>query len=103
MSLSFNFQTFLYAAIMIRIQKLKVAPAFLYINRASSESYSPVVAMGEPRKPKISINDFSIYEEEFRERLQMLLEGIYDLQEPFTQTPYTEKCPYCNFKGICER
>ncbi|KAA6345582.1 ATP-dependent helicase/deoxyribonuclease subunit B [termite gut metagenome] len=100
---NYIFQTFLYAAIMSRMQKLKVAPALLYIHRAASESYSPVVEMGEPRKPKISINDFSIYEEEFRERLQMLLEEIYDLQEPFTQTPYTEKCQYCNFKGICER
>jgi CRISPR/Cas system-associated exonuclease Cas4 (RecB family) len=100
---NYIFQTFLYAAIMSRMQKLKVAPALLYIHQAASESYSPVVEMGEPYKPKISIDDFSIYEEEFRERLQMLLEEIYDSQEPFTQTPYTAKCQYCNFKGICER
>lgn len=50
---NYIFQTFLYAAIMARKQPLKVAPALLYIHRASSESYSPVVEMGEPRKPKI--------------------------------------------------
>jgi ATP-dependent helicase/DNAse subunit B len=100
---SYIFQTFLYAAIMSRMQKLKVAPALLYIHRSASESYSPVVEMRELRRSKISIDDFSIYEEEFRERLQMLLKEIYDLQEPFTQTPYTAKCQYCNFKGICDR
>jgi hypothetical protein len=100
---NYIFQTFLYAAIMSRMQKLKVAPALLYIHRAASESYSPVVEMGEPRKPKKSIDDFSFYEEEFRERLQMLLEEIYDPQEPFTQTLYTAKCQYCNFKEICEK
>jgi hypothetical protein len=100
---NYIFQTFLYAAIMSRMQKLKVAPALLYIHRAASESYSPVIEMGEPRKLKKSIDDFSFYEKEFRERLQMLLEEIYDSQEPFTQTPYTVKCQYCNFKGLCEK
>jgi ATP-dependent helicase/DNAse subunit B len=97
------FQTFLYAAIVSRMQKLKVAPALLYIHRAASEDYSPVVEMGEPHKPKRAIDDFSIYEKEFRERLQILLEEIYDSQKPFTQTPHTARCQYCNFKGICER
>ncbi|KAA6325848.1 ATP-dependent helicase/deoxyribonuclease subunit B, partial [termite gut metagenome] len=98
---NYIFQTFLYAAIMSRKQKLKVAPALLYIHRAASEAYSPVIEMGEPRKPKIPVEDFSLYEDEFRERLLSLLEEIYNPQEPFTQTPHTAKCQYCNFKGIC--
>ncbi|KAA6335059.1 ATP-dependent helicase/deoxyribonuclease subunit B, partial [termite gut metagenome] len=98
---NYIFQTFLYVAIMSRKQKLKVAPALLYIHRAASEAYSPVIEMGEPRKPKIPVEDFSLYEDEFRERLLLLLEEIYNPQEPFTQTPHTVKCQYCNFKGIC--
>jgi ATP-dependent helicase/DNAse subunit B len=100
---NYIFQTFLYAAVMSRKQQLKVAPALLYIHRAASETYSPVIEMGEPRKPKIPVNDFSLYEEEFRERLLLLLEEIYNPLAPFTQTPYTTKCQYCNFKGICGR
>ena len=40
---NYIFQTFLYAAIMARQQALKVAPSLLYIHRAASESYSPVI------------------------------------------------------------
>lgn len=100
---NYIFQTFLYAAIMSRQQRLKVAPALLYIHRASSESYSPVIEMGEPRKPKIPVNNFAFFEDEFRERLQTLLEEIFNKEEPFTQTEDIKKCAYCDFKAICKR
>lgn len=100
---NYIFQTFLYAAIMSRKQSLKVAPSLLYIHRASSESYSPVIEMGEPRKPKIPVNNFAFFEDEFRERLCSLLEEIYNSCEPFTQTDDIKKCAYCDFKSICKR
>ena len=100
---NYIFQTFLYAAIMSRKQLLMVAPALLYIHRAASESYSPVIEMGEPRKPKIPVNNFAFFEDEFRERLQALLEEIFDEKELFTQTEDIKKCAYCDFKAICKR
>ena len=100
---NYIFQTFLYAAIMSRKQPLMVAPALLYIHRAASESYSPVIEMGEPRKPKIPVNNFAFFEDEFRERLQALLEEIFDEKEPFTQTEDIKKCAYCDYKAICKR
>ena len=100
---NYIFQTFLYAAIMSRKQPLMVAPALLYIHRAASESYSPVVEMGEPRKPKMPVNNFAFFEDEFRERLQALLEEIFDEKEAFTQTEDLKKCSYCDFKAICKR
>lgn len=100
---NYIFQTFLYAAIMSRKQSLMVAPALLYIHRAASESYSPVIEMGEPRKPKIPINNFAFFEDEFRERLQALLEEVFDEKEAFTQTKDIKKCSYCDFKAICKR
>ena len=100
---NYIFQTFLYAAIMSRKQPLMVAPALLYIHRAASESYSPVIEMGEPRKPKMPVNNFAFFEDEFRERLQALLEEIFDEKEPFTQTEDIKKCAYCDFKAICKR
>ena len=67
---NYVFQTFLYAAIMCRKQPtMKIAPALLYIHRAATETYSPVIQMGEPRKPKDAVEDFSKYEKEYRERL----------------------------------
>ena len=68
---NYVFQTFLYAAIMCRKQPtMKIAPALLYIHRAATETYSPVIQMGESRKPKEAVEDFSKYEKEYRERLQ---------------------------------
>jgi hypothetical protein len=97
------FQTFLYAAIVCRQQPLKVAPSLLYIHRAASDTYSPVIEMGEPRQPKTPVNNFSFYEDEFRERLQELLEEMYDPDVPFDQTEETKRCEYCDFKAICGR
>ncbi|WP_455586017.1 PD-(D/E)XK nuclease family protein [Bacteroides sp.] len=100
---NYIFQTFLYAAIMSRKQSLKVAPALLYIHRAASENYSPVIEMGEPRKPKIPVNNFAFFEDEFRERLQGLLEEIFGAETPFTQTENTKACEYCDFRALCKR
>lgn len=100
---NYIFQTFLYAAIMCRKQPLKVAPSLLYIHRAATETYSPVIQIGEPRKAKEPVNDFSKNEKEFRERLQALLEEIFNPEIPFTQTETIEKCAYCDFKALCKR
>lgn len=100
---NYIFQTFLYASIMCNKQSLKVAPSLLYIHRAASETYSPVIEMGEPRQPKIPVNNFAFYEDEFRERLQSLLQEIYNPEEPFTQTEDTKKCEFCDFRDLCKR
>ena len=101
---NYVFQTFLYAAIMCRKQPtMKIAPALLYIHRAATETYSPVIQMGEPQKPKEAVEDFSKYEKEYRERLQGLLEEIFNPEKSFTQTEIIEKCTYCDFKALCKR
>ena len=101
---NYVFQTFLYAAIMCRKQPtMKIAPALLYIHRAATETYSPVIQMGESRKPKEAVEDFSKYEKEYRERLQGLLEEIFNPEKSFAQTEIIEKCTYCDFKALCKR
>ena len=100
---NYIFQTFLYAAIMQRKQPLKVAPALLYIHRAASEDYSPVIEMGEARKEKIPVDDFSVFEEELRESLDSLLSEIFNPEESFTQTEVARNCEYCDFKALCKK
>lgn len=100
---NYIFQTFLYAAIMCRKQPLKVAPSLLYIHRAASDSYSPVIEMGAPRQPKLPVNNFAFHEDDFRERLRALLQEIYSQEETFSQTEETKKCEYCDFKRLCKR
>lgn len=100
---SYVFQTFLYAAIVSRKENRAVAPSLLYIHRAASETYSPVIEIGPPRQSKIKITDFRKYENEFRERLRKLLEEIFDSNGTFNQTTVTKICEYCDFKELCKR
>jgi ATP-dependent helicase/DNAse subunit B len=97
------FQTFLYASIVSKMQNLKVAPSLLYIHKAASEDYSPVICIKEARKEAEPITDFSIYEEDFRERIQRLLDEIFHPDIDFTQTEIEEKCSYCIFKAFCRK
>ena len=100
---NYIFQTFLYAAIMSKKQKMKISPALLYIHRAASDKYSPVVCMKEPRQPEIAVTDFSLYEGEFRKELDKLLSEIFNPEIDFKQTEIEEKCTYCDFKALCKK
>ena len=104
---NYIFQTFMYASIVCKKLReknslLKVAPSLLYIHKAASENYSPVIQMGEARK-KEDINDFSIHEEEFRENLNTLLEEIFNPDIIFSQTVIEDKCQYCDYKDLCKK
>ena len=100
---NYIFQTFLYAAIECAAQQLQVAPSLLYIHWASSDKYSPVIEMGEPHKSKVSVMNFSLLEKDFRARLKTLVEEIFGMSEPFTQTEFDNRCEYCEFKKLCRR
>ena len=100
---SYVFQTFLYAAIMSRKQDLKVAPALLYIHKAASDDYSSVVCLKEGRKEASQVTDYSLYEKDFREGLQNLLDEIFHPDIDFTQTEIENQCTYCAFKAFCKK
>lgn len=100
---NYIFQTFLYASIICRTTKDQVAPSLLYIHRAASDDYSPVVCLKELRKPEIPVTDFHLYEKEFREELQKLLDEIFHPEVDFVQTEIEEKCAYCDFKAFCKK
>ena len=104
---NYIFQTFLYASIMSKKlmeknMKMDIAPALLFIHKAASDDYSPIVKIGL-RNNKTEVNNFQIYEAEFRERLNVLLEEIFNPEITFQQTEMTDKCEYCDFKNLCKR
>ena len=105
---NYVFQTFLYASIVCKKLREKndsrlVAPALLYIHRAASENCSPVIQMGEPRKPKEPVDNFAQHEGDFRENLKTLLEDIFNPDISFTQTEIEDKCAYCDFRALCKK
>ena len=97
------FQTFLYAAIVSRKQDMKVAPALLYIHKAASDDYSPVITLKEPHKEASQVTDYSLFETEFRECLESLLDEIFHPEVDFTQTEIEDHCVHCDFKALCRR
>lgn len=105
---NYVFQTFLYSSLVCK--KLRdagkteqVAPALLYIHRAAADDYVPVIQLGESRQPKVPVDNFSIYEKEFREHLNNLLETVFNPQTSFNQTDIEDKCAYCDFKELCKK
>lgn len=99
---NYIFQTFLYAAIMSRLQPQKVSPALLYIHRAASDEYSPIIQIKEDKTIE-EVSDFRLYEEKFRTKLQELVDEIFHPDIAFTQTDVEEKCTYCDFKAMCKK
>lgn len=102
------FQTFLYASLVCRKLRergddRRVAPSLLYIHRAAADNYSPVIQMGEARKPKEPVEDFAQHEMEFRENLTRLIEEIFTPEIAFTQTEIEDKCAYCDFRKLCKK
>ena len=99
---SYIFQTFLYASIMCKLSQMKIAPSLLYIHRAASDDYSPIIKIKEDKVAE-EVTDFIIHEDKFREMLQELLEEIFNPDIPFTQTEVEDKCTYCDFKAMCKK
>jgi hypothetical protein len=97
------FQTFVYASIMTHRQPLKVSPALLYIHKAAAADYSPVIEMGEPRKTKVPVGNFSLIDDEFRQHLTLLLQEIFSPAKPFSQTEFASKCESCDFRSLCRK
>lgn len=97
------FQTFLYATIVQRQHPgSRVAPALLYIHRAASDTYSPVIEMGPPRK-KSPVDNIALYEDEFRSHLHELLAELFHPDIPFEQTEDEKRCAYCDYRHLCKR
>jgi hypothetical protein len=100
------FQAFLYACIMSgKLQEkgrnMKIQPALYYIQKSADESYEPTITVGGKGN---EVNDFAEqYEKEFRERLQTLLEEIFNPEVPFKQTEVEDHCKYCDFRQLCRR
>ena len=80
---------------------MKIQPTLYYIQKSADESYEPTITVGGKGN---EVNDFAEqYEKEFRERLQSLLEEIFNPEVPFMQTEIEDHCKYCDFRQLCRR
>ncbi len=92
------FQVFLYGMFyLLENPGAQVSPAVYYL-RSVYRDFDPVI-----RCNKQSVEDISVYMPEFRERLDALLEEIFDPFVSFTQTENPKNCEWCDFRELCER
>lgn len=91
-------QVFLYGMFyLLENPGVQVSPAIYYL-RSVYKDFDPTV-----RCDKHPIGDISVYLPEFKERLDALLEGIFNPSIPFTQTENLKNCEWCAFRELCER
>ncbi|MDO5664361.1 MAG: PD-(D/E)XK nuclease family protein [Bacteroidia bacterium] len=88
-------QVFVYA--LFYHSTLPVSPAIYYLRNIFVEHNPTITFAGE------SITDISVYLDEFTERLNVILQEIFDKNVPFSQTQNEKNCEWCAFKEICRR
>ena len=77
---------------------LPVVPALLFIQRANSENYNPVLKIG-----KEEITDIRKYNETFEKKLSEIVSEILDPIHPFTPTDDRKTCSKCIYASLCGR
>lgn len=94
-------QTMLYSSLIrhghrLNRANLPISPSLLYIQHSAN------AAECELRIGKDRILDIDDYREEFMEKIRELLGEIFDPSQPFSPTPYRERCQACEFWQMCK-
>jgi hypothetical protein len=97
------FQIFLYASVLQHKKPdATICPELLYVHKAAVSDFESGISFGA-KKFKQAITSFKPFEETYNFNLNNLIINLFNTQKPFTQTPITEKCSYCDYKNICRR
>ena len=93
-------QTFYYAMLYINKHgdREPIKPGIFNMRELFQDNFDESLMDGDD--PLLDIRQ---YMEEFKEQLGVLLEEIYDPNDPFTQTEDQDKCRWCDYNGICRR
>ena len=73
-----------------------ISPCLLFIQHAGVEDYDPTLIIGQA-----PVTDVREIKDEFMERLNKLIEEIFDPAIPFTPTEEGTRCKSCPFSSIC--
>ncbi|WP_215224811.1 PD-(D/E)XK nuclease family protein [Echinicola shivajiensis] len=83
--------------------RLALKPAIYNLREIFSKDFNPYLQLKEGRSKAEEVNDYRDYQEKFEQGLKGLLQEIFDLEVPFSQTEDLDKCQYCPYKQICGR
>ena len=97
------FQTILYSIILSDIKgEGNYQPGIINVKNLFTNSYSINISKKPPRKPGVDVLLEDV-KDEFTEFLHTLLDEIFNLDIPFTQTNDFKKCDYCPYRGLCRK
>lgn len=90
-------QVFFYA-LAYKDQRLPVSPGIYYLREIFKENFDPRINHNNSLIDNIEplMNDFT-------NRLDQLIEEIFNPNIPFSQTSNTNHCKWCAFKEVCRR
>jgi len=91
-------QTFVYADIVSRQHRAKVAPALLFIQHAGADDYDPILKFGRE-----TIRDVAEHSAQFNELLEQKVSEIFDPATAFVPTSDLTLCRTCPFAPFCRR
>ena len=89
-------QTFVYADIVSRQQRVKVSPALLFIQHAAAPDYDPTLCFG--KEPILDITPFS---QRFNELLEETVTSILSPDKDFQPTDDQRICQRCPYRPLC--
>ncbi len=99
-------QAFYYADLYTTLHPQRpVAPSLMYVKLARGTNPKrqslPLIAINSGKDP---VTDFAHQcKDEFHQRLQQVIDQIYDPAVPFTQDTTLQACRYCDFAQLCGR
>ena len=82
------------------VPQKRVVPALYYVRSLFAPEASTLLY---DKSTKQEITDTASYVETFRALLGQKLAELFDLTQPFTQTPDKEHCTYCIYNSICRK
>ena len=102
-------QAFYYSDIYTNYCKQPVAPALMYIKRASTDlkpgqEDRSIIQFQSDGKKKEAVVDFAgQLKEVFHQRMIKVIEEMFNPNTDFVQTKNLHSCAYCDFRQICNR
>lgn len=93
-------QTLLYSMMLSRTTGRDVQPALYYVRRMNAPDYSPLLNDKERKMPVFAYSEIAGV---FEQQLRLMLEKLFDTNEPFVQCEDAKVCQWCDFNILCRR
>ncbi|MFC2151476.1 PD-(D/E)XK nuclease family protein, partial [Bacteroidota bacterium] len=96
------FQTFLYSMFYLEIKKpqIPITPGVYSVRKVYDKNFDYRIYN---KDTKSYVENYSSINSYFLENIKELLNSIFNLEIPFTQTEEVRNCEYCSYREICHR